>query len=50
MAQSRHPDRVSECPLSGVKRTSRRIIAMSAYQQFPEVIAELVGLKVDVRL
>ena len=23
MAQSRHPDRVGECPLSGVKRTSK---------------------------
>ena len=25
MAQSRHPDRVGECPLSGVKRTSQLI-------------------------
>jgi hypothetical protein len=30
MAQSRHPDRVGECPLSGVKRTSRCDRVMSA--------------------
>ena len=30
MAQSRHPDRVGECPLSGVKRTSHFDRAMSA--------------------
>jgi hypothetical protein len=31
LAQSRHPDRVGECPLSGVKRTSQIEAAMSAY-------------------
>jgi hypothetical protein len=25
LAQSRHPDRVGECPLSGVKRTFRNV-------------------------
>jgi hypothetical protein len=31
MAQSRHPDRVGEFPLSGVKRTSQLTGKMSAY-------------------
>ena len=31
LAQSRHPDRVSECPLSGVKRTSRFECVMSGF-------------------
>jgi hypothetical protein len=31
LAQSRHPDRVGECPLSGVKRTSQIEAAMSAF-------------------
>jgi hypothetical protein len=31
MAQSRHPDRVGECLLSGVKRTSQRLVEMSAF-------------------
>ena len=31
MAQSRHPDRVGECPLSGVKRTSKFKSVMSAF-------------------
>ena len=31
MAQSRHPDRVGECLLSGVKRTSQFDRAMSAF-------------------
>ena len=26
MAQSRHPDRVGECPFSGVKRTSLLVL------------------------
>ena len=30
LAQSRHPDRVGECPLSEVNQTSRLIVAMSA--------------------
>ncbi|HEV2714169.1 MAG TPA: hypothetical protein VGU64_02815, partial [Terriglobales bacterium] len=30
-AQSRHPDRVGECPLSGVKRTSQYNRAMSGF-------------------
>ena len=33
MAQSRHPDRVSECPLSGVKRTlTNRCSSTSIYE------------------
>ena len=31
MAQSRHPDRVGECPLSGVKRTSKFKSVTSAF-------------------
>jgi NAD(P)-dependent dehydrogenase (short-subunit alcohol dehydrogenase family) len=31
MAQSRHPDRVGECPLSGVKRKSRLQTVMSVF-------------------
>jgi hypothetical protein len=31
LAQSRHPDRVGECPLSAVKRTSRIKSTMSAF-------------------
>ena len=31
LAQSGHDNRVQECPLSGVKRTSARISGMSAY-------------------
>jgi hypothetical protein len=30
-AQSRHPDRVGECPLSGVKRTSKFKSVTSAF-------------------
>ena len=33
MAQSRHPDRVGECPLSGVKRTSKFKSVTSALTQ-----------------
>src|SRR5271166_6369248 len=35
MAQSRHPDRVGECPLSGVKRTLQIGAAMSVYDPEP---------------
>jgi len=28
-----HPDTLNSCPLLGVKRTSRRIIAMSAFDR-----------------
>jgi hypothetical protein len=31
MARSRHPDRVGECPLSGVKRTSKFKSVTSAF-------------------
>ena len=31
VAQSRHPDRVGECPLSGVKRTSKFKSVTSAF-------------------
>jgi hypothetical protein len=31
LAQSRHPDRVGECPLSGVKRTSKFKSVTSAF-------------------
>jgi len=31
LAQSRHPDRVGECPLSGVKRTSKLKSVTSAF-------------------
>ena len=31
-AQSRHPDRVGECPLSGVKRTSKFKTVTSAFE------------------
>jgi hypothetical protein len=34
LAQSRHPDRAGECPLSGVKRTSQFDRAMSASDPF----------------
>jgi hypothetical protein len=34
LAQSRHPDRVGECPLSGVKRTSKFKSVTSAFDPF----------------
>jgi hypothetical protein len=40
MAQSRHPDRVGECPLSGVKQTSQIEAAMS-------LKAEIAGVAKD---
>src|SRR4029077_16796851 len=36
LAQSRHPDRVGECPLSGVKRTSTERCKMSASDPKPK--------------
>jgi hypothetical protein len=34
LAQSRHPDRVGECPLSGVKRTSKFKSVTSAFDPY----------------
>jgi hypothetical protein len=40
MAQSRHPDRVGECPLSEVKRTLQFQCGMSAYDPTQTSVAK----------
>ena len=48
MAQSRHPDRVGECPLSGVKRTSKFKSVTSAFDP-NRTSADAVGLSANCR-
>jgi hypothetical protein len=47
MAQSRHPDRVGECPLLGVKRTSKFKSVTSAFDPkatLPPSVDEILPL------
>ena len=50
MAQSRHPDRVGECPLSGAKRTSKLKSVTSAFgpkadMGFPELLLRKIAVE-----
>ncbi|MFZ0146951.1 MAG: hypothetical protein WAM72_01155, partial [Xanthobacteraceae bacterium] len=49
LAQSRHPDRVGECPLLGVKRTSKFKSVTSAFDHFElQTSAGALGLQLHI--